>query len=102
MLYRHFKNGIQKLEGDVQKRISRLLFRYRVTPHIITGLLPAELLVSRRLHTHLSLLHPDTSCKVIKKQDKLTGITKPGWKLLVGDCLYARNSRDLTSGFLTL
>ena len=90
MLYSFFKIGIQKLEA-VFKREFQDLFRYRVTPHIITGLLPADLLVGRRLHTHLSLIHPDTSCKVIKKQDKLTGITKPVWKLLVGDCLYARN-----------
>ena len=40
-----FKNGIKKLEGDVQERISRLLFRYRVTPHTTTGLSPAELLM---------------------------------------------------------
>ena len=31
-----FKNGIRKLEGDVQERISRFLFRYRVTPHSTT------------------------------------------------------------------
>ena len=88
-----FKNGIKKLEGDVQERISRFLFRYRVTPHSTTGLSPAELLMGRRLRTHLDLLHPDTSRKVIEKQDKLAKVTKRCRKFVVGDRLYARNYR---------
>ena len=88
-----FKNGIKKLEGDVQERISRFLFRYRVTPHSTTGLSPAELLMGRRLRTHLDLLHPDTSQKDIEKQDKLAKVTKRCRKFVVGDRLYARNYR---------
>ena len=44
-----FKNGIRKLEGNVQEKISRFLLRYRVTPHSTTGLLPAELLMGWRI-----------------------------------------------------
>ena len=60
-----FKNGIRQLECDVQERISMFLFRYRVTPHSTTGLSPAELLMGQRFRTHLDLLYPDASRKVI-------------------------------------
>ena len=36
----------------------RFLFRYRVTPHASTGVSPAELLMGRRLRSHLSMIHP--------------------------------------------
>ena len=84
---------LRNLEGDVQERISRFLFRYRVTPHSTTGLSPAELLMGQRLRNHLDLLHPDTSRKVIEKQDKLAKVTKRCRKFAVGDRLYARNYR---------
>ena len=47
--------------------------------------------MGQRLRTHLDLLHPDTSCNVIKKQDKLTAVTKRCRKFSLVDCLYAKN-----------
>lgn len=59
-----FKDTVSKLEGPMEVRLSKFLFKYRVTPHTTTGRSPAELLMGRRLRTHLDLLHPDTSSKM--------------------------------------
>ena len=61
-----FKTNMQKgSDEDVQKQPSRFLFRYGSTP---TGLSPAELLMGRRLRTHLDLMRPDVSNRVRTKQ----------------------------------
>ena len=53
----------------------------------------AELLMGQRFHTHLDLLHPDISCRVIEKQDKMAAVTRHCQNFAVGDRLYARNFR---------
>ena len=50
-----FKQGISKLQGAIENRIMQFLFKYRVTPQTTTGLSHAELLVGKRLQTHLDL-----------------------------------------------
>ena len=63
------KKGISKLsEGTLEVKLSKVLFRYRTTPHSTTGKSPSELLFGRRIRTHLDLLHPDQKGKVIEKQ----------------------------------
>ena len=74
----------------MEVRLSKFLFRYRVTPHTITGVSPAQLLMGRRLRTHLGLLHPDTSQKVIEKHHKLMKDKLPR-KFEIGDKLLAKN-----------
>ena len=54
--------------GMVQMKVSRFLFQYRTTPHITTGVSPAELLLNRKLRNHLDLLRPDLATKVLQKQ----------------------------------
>ena len=55
-----FKSNMQKgSDEDVQKQLSRSLFCYQSTPHSTTGLSPAEMLMGRRLRTHLDLMRPD-------------------------------------------
>lgn len=76
-----FKQGIS----------NKFLFKYRVTPHTTTGLSPAELLVGRRLRTHLDLLHPDASHKALATQDKQRQSTAAPRKFNLDDKLYARN-----------
>ena len=44
------KQGIVKLEGDIDYRLSHFLLTYRITPQSSTGLSP-ELLMGRRLCT---------------------------------------------------
>lgn len=56
------KTGIKKMtKGDLQSKVARVLFRYRVTKHSTTGKTPAELMFGRNLKTHLDLLHPGTN-----------------------------------------
>ena len=43
---------------DLESCLMRFLFRYRMTPHASTGVSPAELLMGRRLRSHLSMIHP--------------------------------------------
>ena len=38
-----FKSAVTKLEGPMEVRLSKFLFKYRVTPHTITGVSPAQL-----------------------------------------------------------
>ena len=88
-----FKNGISKLDGPVDKRMAHFLFQYRITPQSSTGISPAELLMGRRLHCKLDLLHPDIPKRVIQQQDKM--ITRSGRKVLrsfkEGERLYAKS-----------
>ena len=55
--------------GDIDKQLARLLFHYRTTPHVTTGISPAELLMGRPLHTHLDLLRPNIAISVHMSQD---------------------------------
>ena len=54
-----FKDGMKKMseEGSLETRISRFLFKYRITPHATTGLTPAEMLMGRKPRSPLDLLH---------------------------------------------
>ena len=66
---RIFKEGFAKMEdGSVQTKLSRFLLSYRTTPHSTTGVPPAELLLKRRLHTHLNQFVPSIADRVRNKQ----------------------------------
>ena len=59
-----FKEGLKKVtQGDIQTRLARFLFQYRITPHTTTGIAPAELMLGRRPRSHLDL-HPCTASNV--------------------------------------
>jgi transposase InsO family protein len=73
---RVFKTSLKKLEGkNVQDKISKLLFHHRTTPHSTTGTSPAELLLGRKIRTHLDIMRPDRRNKVTvpQLQKKLSG-----------------------------
>jgi len=55
-------------QGTLQDRVNAFLFKYRTTPQTTTGVTPAELLMGRKLHTHLDMLVPYVGVKVSKKQ----------------------------------
>ena len=58
-MVRVFKESMKCLaEGDVETKLARLLFKYRITPHTSTGRSPAELLFNRQLRSPLHLLKP--------------------------------------------
>lgn len=52
------------------RKIARFLFNYRITPQTTTGLSPAEMLMSRRLHSTLELLLPNVKSKIRKRKLK--------------------------------
>ena len=88
------KAGLQKMEGPLEVRIARFLLKYRVTPQTTTGLTPAELLMGRRLRTHLDLLFPTVQQRVRRQQQaqKARRERHPCSRHLnVGDRVMARN-----------
>uniref|UniRef100_A0A1X7VTS0 Integrase catalytic domain-containing protein n=1 Tax=Amphimedon queenslandica TaxID=400682 RepID=A0A1X7VTS0_AMPQE len=63
--------------------------RVKVTTQTTTGVSAAELLMGRRLRTHLHLLHPETAHRVADEVQK--GVSdKSAKKFLIGDKLYAK------------
>lgn len=59
------KSGLIKMKGDtVETRLSRFLFKYRVTPQSVIGLSPAEMLMNRRPRSAYRL-YPDMGRKVV-------------------------------------
>ena len=84
------KSGISKLDGSIESRLSTFLLTYRITPHTSTGISPSELLMGRRIRTCLDLCHPDTTQKVIQKQEKFSNrFHSRNFK--IGDRLFVRN-----------
>ena len=84
-----FKNAMKKMKNSpICEAVDRFLFNYHITPHSVTGLFPAELLINRKLKSNLRILKPyhDTyhGCKKVRKfqfGEKLwirSNITKTG------------------------
>ena len=66
-----FKTAMKQITGGtIESKVSRVLFKYRVTPHSTTGVSPAELMFGRQLRTHLDLLQPDIGQHVRHNQSK--------------------------------
>ena len=86
-----FKQGIGKMEGNLENRIARFLFNYRITPQCTTGISPAELLMGRRLRCQLDLVHPDTAKKILQRQDKQITSNAKLRSFEVGDKVFVRN-----------
>ena len=64
-----FKQGIARLsEGSLETKLSRFLFKYRITPHATTGRSPAELLLGRQPRSRLDRLHPHIKNRVQENQ----------------------------------
>ncbi|XP_062519481.1 uncharacterized protein K02A2.6-like [Corticium candelabrum] len=90
-----FKAGVKKMiVGTLEDRISRFLFAYQTTPHIITGVSPGELLMVRNLKTRLDLVRPGLEERVIDsqaRQEEGHDRTARDRVLQAGDTIYARN-----------
>ena len=61
------KEAFKKMTGPLEVRVQRFLFKYRVTPQATTGVSAAELLMGRRIRTHLDLLYSDIQQRVRNK-----------------------------------
>ena len=89
---RIFKEMLRTLkEGDVDTKLSRLLFRYRLTPQTTTGRSPAELLMNRQLRSPLSLMRPDLEGRVRQKQQQGRVGSRPDRVFEVGQEVLAIN-----------
>ena len=65
------KLGIKRTPGEnVQEKMSRFLFDYRITPHVTTGVAPCELLMNRKLRSRFELLYPMVRRKVEISQER--------------------------------
>ena len=90
-----FKESMKKsLPGSLGTRLPRFLFKYRITPHSTPGLSPAELLMGKRLQSHLHQLHPVVAKRVQHHQETQKVGHDQHCKartILVGDTIFARN-----------
>ena len=80
--------------GSLETKVRRFLFHYRTTPHSTTGSTPAELLMGRKLRTHLDMMHLDLNSQVQEKQRKQIANRNKGAKdrrLTVGEPVYVRD-----------
>ena len=90
-----FKEGMKKMSNkeSLETRVSRFLFKYRITPHSTTGIAPAEMLMSRKPRSRLDVLHPDVRQRVQnqqKKQKELHDQHAVDRQLRQGDLVYSR------------
>ena len=90
------KDALKKTSSDIDTRLSRFLFQYRLTPHFSTGQSPAKLLLGRVPRSHLDFLFPDVADNVKQnqqrqKQNHDQRATERFF--VVGDKVYALNHR---------
>ena len=90
-----FKPSFKKSGGDdLQQQVSQCLFQYRSTPLSTTGVPPAQLLMGRHLQTHLDLMCPSVSLRVIRaKARQKVGHDKSSHdrQFTLGDSVFAWN-----------
>ena len=78
---------------SLETRVSRFLFKYRITQHSTTGIAPAEMLMRRKPRSRLDVLHPDVRQRVQnqqKKQKELHDQHAVDRQLQPGDLVYSR------------
>ena len=54
--------------GSLCTKLSRFLLNYRSTPHVTTGVSPAELFLGHCIRTRLDILRPDISAQLTQQQ----------------------------------
>ena len=68
---RTFKEAMRTAKtdkGTLNEKLCRFLLTYRTTPHRSTKRTPAEMLMGRRLRTHLDVLKPDIEDRMKKQR----------------------------------
>ena len=87
-----FKQSLRQIQGtSIKEKLNKFLFKYRITPHTITGVAPTELLMGRCLRSCLDLTKPDLTKIVQSKQHKqklLHNNEKSFRKFSEGDAVY--------------
>ena len=86
--------GLKKMNESWKVRLLRFLIKYRVTPQQTNGIVPAELLMCRRIRTHLDLLDPTVQQQVkewlISQKERRDANAKPK-NFEQGDWVLSRN-----------
>ena len=86
--------GLKKMNESWKVRLLRFLIKYRVTPQQTNGIVPAELLMCRRIRTHLDLLDPTVQQQVkewlISQKERRDANPKPK-NFEQGDWVLSRN-----------
>ena len=90
-----FKEGMKKLkDGSLETKLSRFLFKYRLTPQSSTGISPSEMMYGRRIRSQLDNLHPDLNKKtrqVQERQRKGHDIRARHREFQIGELVYVSN-----------
>ena len=88
---RTFKESLKSMkEGNIDTKLCRFLFTYRITPQTTTGFSPAELLFGRRLRSALTLLRPDRRARMEDEKSRLED-SKKLRSFQLGDDVLAKN-----------
>lgn len=82
-----FKTGMKTGTGYLQTILCKFLMRYRSSPHVSTGKIPAEMMFNRNIQTRLDLLHPLPD-NIIDEADTSDMKTR---QLKVDDLVWARS-----------
>ena len=85
----------QSVKDSLETRLCKFLLWYRLTPHLTTGICPAELIMGRRPRSVLDLVKPNLNSKVKRKQTAYHDQRAKDRNFQVGDSVYVR---DLPSG----
>ena len=75
------------MDGSLDTKLSRFLFKYRTTPQSTTGVTPAKLMFGRRLRSSLDKVRPDIDKKYRGQQEKQKQARYREFRL--GDSVYA-------------
>ena len=77
-MVRTFKESLATLkEGDLQTKLDRLLYKYRITPNSTTGQTPAKMMFNRELRSPFHLLQPGAmSSQKEKVEEKQTTLSQ--------------------------
>ena len=71
--------------GDIETKVNRLLFKYRITPHTSTGVSPSKLMLKREIRTPFHLIQPGS--QITPRAEAKTKTRK----FKVGDMVWLRN-----------
>ena len=88
-MVRTFKESMKTLKtGDIQTKLDRLLYKYRIMPHSTTGRTPAQMMFNRELRTPFHLLRPGSLSTQARSPEELKKKTRSFHE---GDTVWARN-----------
>ena len=68
-----FNKAMKITMGDIDDRIARFLFQYRIIPHATTGQSPAQLLLKCQPRSALDLMVPDVDSRVQRIKNARNG-----------------------------